>query len=81
MPLRNPILTGHPANGFIAELDGKIAMHIKSILYRIMADTRGATAIEYGLLVGMIAMAAVLGMDGFASEVEKMWHKVETGLQ
>ncbi len=56
-------------------------MQIKSILSRIMADTRGATAVEYGLLVGMIAMAAVLGMDGFASEVEKMWHKVETGLQ
>ena len=56
-------------------------MHTKSFLDRLMVDTRGATAIEYGLLVGMIAMAAVLGMDGFAGEVEKMWHKVETGLR
>ena len=56
-------------------------MHTKSFFNRLMANTRGATAIEYGLLVGMIAMAAVLGMDGFAGEVEKMWHKVETGLR
>lgn len=56
-------------------------MQIKFILRRIKADTRGATAIEYGLLVAMMAMAVVLVMDGFASEVEKMWHKVETGLQ
>ncbi len=81
MLLRNPILTGHPSNGPIAELDGKITMQIKSILCRIMADTRGATAIEYGLLVGMIAMAAILGMDGFAGELENMWHKVETALR
>lgn len=54
-------------------------MHTKSFLDRLMADTRGATAIEYGLLVGMIAMAAVLGMDGFAGEVEKMWQSLRQG--
>ncbi len=62
-------------------MDGKITMQDKSILDRLMADTRGATAIEYGLLVGMIAMASVLAMDGFASEIETMWHRVETGLR
>ncbi|PLK27784.1 Flp family type IVb pilin [Novosphingobium sp. TH158] len=56
-------------------------MQGKSIFTRIMHDARGATAVEYGLLVGLICMAAVLGMDGFAGEVEKMWHKVETGLR
>ena len=56
-------------------------MHPHPFFTRLMANPRGATAIEYGLLVGMIAMAAVLGMDGFAGEVEKMWHKVETGLR
>lgn len=62
-------------------MDGKITMQDKSILDRLMADNRGATAIEYGLLVGMIAMASVLAMDGFASEIETMWHRVETGLR
>ena len=62
-------------------MDGNTEMQGKSIFTRIMQDTRGATAVEYGLLVGLIYMAAVLGMDGFAGEVEKMWHKVETGLR
>ena len=54
---------------------------IPTFCRRLLRDQRGATAIEYGLLVGMIAMAAVLGMDGFAGEVDKLWHKIETGLR
>ncbi len=52
-----------------------------SIIARILSDKRGATAIEYGLLVGLLAMAILVGMGGFAEQVEAMWHKVETGLR
>lgn len=53
----------------------------KSIFVRIMLDIRGATAVEYGLLVGLISMAAIFGMGGFAGEVESLWHRIETGLR
>ena len=47
----------------------------------LLNDDQGATAIEYGMLVGLLARAILVGMDGFASQVEAMWHKVETGLR
>ena len=56
-------------------------MQRETIIAKVLKDKRGATAIEYGMLVGLLAMAILVGMDGFASQVEAMWHKVETGLR
>jgi pilus assembly protein Flp/PilA len=50
----------------------------KNILLNILRDTRGATAVEYGLLLALIAMAAAVGMTGFANEVSNLWTKVGT---
>lgn len=48
------------------------------VLLNIAHDEEGATAIEYALLLGLVAMSVMVGMTGLASEVNKMWTKVST---
>lgn len=51
-------------------------MMSKNILLHILRDTKGATAIEYGLLAGLIAMSAMVGMTAFTDEVNSLWNSV-----
>ena len=39
----------------------------------ILRDTRGATAIEYGLIVGLICIAIIGAMDSVANENTGLW--------
>ena len=41
-------------------------------------DTTGATAIEYGLIVAFIAIAALAALQGLASTTAEMWNDVST---
>jgi pilus assembly protein Flp/PilA len=43
-----------------------------------LQDRSGATAIEYGLLIGVIAMSLVLGMSAFGNEMTNLWRKVDS---
>ncbi len=45
---------------------------------KIVKSRTGATAIEYGLIAALIAVAAMVAIQGVASETTKMWDKVET---
>ncbi len=40
------------------------------------SDIRGATAIEYGLIAALIAVAAIAGMNNFADRLSLMWNYV-----
>jgi pilus assembly protein Flp/PilA len=42
----------------------------------LCADERGATAIEYGLIVALIALALISGMQSLGGGVGGMWGKV-----
>jgi len=46
--------------------------------YRLFADQRGATAIEYGLIVALIAISIIGGVNYFANETINMWNGVAT---
>ena len=46
---------------------------IRKILRRFSADERGATAIEYGLIVGLIAVASIGGMQQLGGGVGGKW--------
>ena len=37
----------------------------RNILARMMKDESGATAIEYGLIVALVSMAAITALHGF----------------
>jgi pilus assembly protein Flp/PilA len=51
---------------------------IRKILRMLGVDQRGATAIEYGLIVGLIAVAAIGGMEALGGGSAGMWGKILT---
>ena len=46
---------------------------IRKRLRMLGADQRGATAIEYGLIAGLIAVAVIGGMQSLGGGVGGMW--------
>ncbi len=42
----------------------------------LLADKRGATAVEYGLILALIFLAMVASLHGVAGESTKMWNNV-----
>ena len=44
---------------------------------RLLRDTQGATAIEYGLIAGLIVIGMITALDSFANESTEMWGGVE----
>lgn len=53
-------------------------MKLLSIFRAIAADVRGATAIEYGLILAMVFLAMVGAVQAFGVEVIKMFDHVST---
>jgi len=43
---------------------------------RLLRDGRGATAVEYGLIVAMIVLAMIAALRGVANATTGMWHNV-----
>ena len=52
-------------------------MLAKEFIKRLLRDSRGATAIEYGLIISLIVIAMITAMQGFANETIEMWGNVE----
>ena len=46
---------------------------IRSMLRNLRADRRGATAIEYGLIVALIAIAMIGGLTALGGGAGGMW--------
>ena len=46
---------------------------IRRNLRGLFADKRGATAIEYGLIAALIAVAAISGMSALGGGANGMW--------
>ncbi|WP_380874999.1 hypothetical protein ACFB49_02670 [Sphingomonas sp. DBB INV C78] len=49
---------------------------MKKILQRLIGDDRGVTAIEYGLILALIALAMMSALIGLASTTTEMWENV-----
>ena len=47
-----------------------------SVLHRILRDEKGATAIEYGLIVALIVIAIISSLKGVANENTGLWARV-----
>jgi pilus assembly protein Flp/PilA len=43
---------------------------------RLLRDIRGATAIEYGLIVALIVIAVIASVQGVANETNGLWATV-----
>ena len=48
---------------------------------KIFADKKGATAIEYGLIAALIAVAAITAMQGLGNNLTKTFTNVSTNMK
>ncbi|MFN5902292.1 MAG: Flp family type IVb pilin [Novosphingobium sp.] len=51
-----------------------------AIFKNIFTDEAGATAIEYGLIAALIAVAAITAMQGLGNELKETFTTVSTSL-
>lgn len=51
-----------------------------SIIRQILKDETGATAIEYGLIAALIAVASIVAMQGFGDEFQRTMGSAEAGM-
>ncbi len=56
-------------------------MRIVHVLSRILRDHRGATAIEYGLIVALIVIAIIVAIQGVADENTGLWAFVRSNVE
>lgn len=54
---------------------------IRRTLRKLFADRRGATAIEYGLIAALIAVAAIGGMTSLGGGANGMWSRLSNEVQ
>lgn len=51
---------------------------MKASLQRILAEVRGATAIEYGLILALMVIALLAGFNNLADVTIGMWNNVSS---
>ena len=56
------------------------AVQARSLLMRLMRDEAGATAIEYGLIAALIAVAAIAGFQLVGTNLSTLFNSVATQL-
>lgn len=50
----------------------------RSRTFRLLRDRRGATAVEYGLIVALIVIAMIASFQALANTTVGMWGNVHT---
>ena len=48
--------------------------------FRMIRDTKGATAIEYGLIAALIAVAAIAALQNVGTKLSETFNNVSTKL-
>lgn len=56
-------------------------MRISSLLRRLAGDSRGATMMEYGLIIAVIAIALLSSLRWVAYSSSSLWERVVTQVQ
>lgn len=51
------------------------------LIRNILRNIRGATAIEYGLIAALIAVAAITAMSSLGGQISKTFNNVSTSLK
>ena len=50
-------------------------------LIRLIRDETGATAIEYGLIAGLVSICMLVGLTAFSTELQTTIDKITTAMQ
>ena len=56
-------------------------IQLVQFLKRLGRDERGATAVEYGLILGLIFLAMLGALSAFGQEAIAMWERVANEIQ
>ena len=51
------------------------------VIVRMVRDTRGATAIEYGLIAALIAVAAITAMSSLGKKLNNTFNNVTANMK
>lgn len=46
------------------------------ILHAVTRDSRGATAVEYGLILALLVIAMMASLTGVATTTAQMWNNI-----
>jgi pilus assembly protein Flp/PilA len=49
-------------------------------IHKLIRDKKGATAIEYGLIAALIAVAAIAAMQGLGTSLQTTFNNVSSGM-
>jgi pilus assembly protein Flp/PilA len=49
-----------------------------SILRRFLRDSKGATLVEYALIIALMVIAMIVALRGVADSSSKMWNNIAT---
>ena len=49
---------------------------MRDLMRRFRRDSRGATAVEYGLILALICVAIITAVSGLANRTVTMWNNV-----
>ena len=52
-----------------------------NILRKLLGDERGATAIEYGLIAALIAVAAIAAMQGLGGQLKTTFNTTSSAMR
>ena len=52
-----------------------------NVIKKILKNENGATAIEYGLIAALIAVAAIVAMGSLGSNLSNTFNKVSNSMQ
>lgn len=53
-------------------------MTVGTMMLKLLRDQRGATAVEYGLIVAVLVLGIMVGLESFADGAIGMWNYVST---
>lgn len=62
------------------KLYATIASLVAVTQHRLQNEEKGATAVEYGLMVGLIAVVIIAAVTLLGTQLETLFTKVTTGL-
>jgi pilus assembly protein Flp/PilA len=57
-----------------------VGVNVMRVFRKIATDKKGATAIEYGLIAALIAVAAITAMSNLGGQLNTTFEKVKTNM-
>jgi pilus assembly protein Flp/PilA len=73
------MIGGRRSFGFVALLRHRSVPMFR--ILKLLRNTRGATAIEYGLIAALIAVAAIAAMQGLGNNLKRTFNNVSSNLK